>query len=319
MRLDEEEVECLYEDLEARGVEVWDDSGRSEAGVDYDNGALVAATADALQLFLNEIGRYRLLNASQEAELARRVERGDEQARERLITSNLALVVWIAKRYRGQGLSLLDLIQEGVIGLMRAVEKFDWRRGHRFATYATWWIRHAVRRAIATKARAIRIPVSVLEHERRITRAEVRLAATLGRLPSEAEIARAVKLPVAQVRWARAAPRAVASLDQPLFSEEATALAAHIPAETPEPDEEVHVSLREEELRRALGRAVARLPERERKVVELRYGIGGGEPASLAEIGRRLHLTRERVRQIERETLTLLARERELQALRPAA
>ncbi len=317
--LAEEEVEGLYEELDARGVEVWDDSGRLEAGVAYANGALAAATTDALQLFLNEIRRYPMLTASQEAELARRVERGDDQARERLINSNLALVVSIAKRYRGHGLSLLDLIQEGVIGLMRAVEKFDWRRGHKFSTYATWWIRHAVRRAVANKARAIRIPVNVLEREQRITRAERGLAAKLGRMPTEAELARTVKLPVAQVRQVRSAPRAVASLDQPLSSEDETALGALVPAETVEPAEEVHISLREQALRRALREAVSHLPDRERTVVELRYGIGGGEPESLAEIGRRLHLTRERVRQIERESLERLARERELQALRPAA
>jgi RNA polymerase primary sigma factor len=317
--LGEEEVEELYEQLDARGVVVWDDSGRPGVGAAYANGAVAAATTDALQLFLNEIAHFPLLTAPQETELARRVERGDEQARERLILSNLALVVSIAKRYRGHGLSLLDLIQEGVIGLMRAVEKFDWRRGHRFSSYATWWIRHAVQRGIATKARAIRIPVNVLEREQRIRRAEARLAAKLGRTPSEAEIARAVKLPVTAVRQVRAAPRAVASLDQPISSEDETALAALVPAETVEPAEEVHVSLREGELRRALRAAVSHLPERERTVVELRYGIGGGEPVSLAEIGRRLGLTRERVRQIEQETLERLARERELQALRPAA
>jgi RNA polymerase primary sigma factor len=317
--LGEEEVERLYEELDARGMEVWDDSGRPDAGVAYANGVLAAPTTNALQLFLNEIRHYPLLTASQERELARRVERGDERARERLINSNLALVVSIAKRYRGHGLSLLDLIQEGVIGLIRAVEKFDWRRGHKFSTYATWWIRHAVQRAVANKARTIRIPVSALEREQRITRAEGRLAAKLGHVPSEAEIARAAKLSVAQVRQVRAAPRAVASLDQPLSSEDETMLAARIPAETLEPAEEVHVSLREQALRGALREAVSHLPDRERTVVELRYGIGGGEPESLAEIGRRLHLTRERVRQIERESLERLACERELQALRPAA
>ena len=315
--LGDEDVERLYEELDARGVEVWDDTSRRGPEVTYANGALVAATTDALQLFLNEIRRYRLLTASQEVELARRVERGDEWAREQLITSNLRLVVSIAKRYRGHGLSLLDLIQEGVIGLMRAVERFDWRRGHKFSTYATWWIRHAVQRAVANKARAIRIPVSVLDRERRIIQGERRLAAKLGRMPTDAEIARAVKLPVLQVRQAREAPRVVSSLDQPLSSEDETALAALIPADTLEPAEEVHLNLREDALRRALRDAVSHLPEQERTVVALRYGIGGGEPTSLAEIGRRLHLSRERIRQIEGESLERLARERELQALRP--
>jgi RNA polymerase primary sigma factor len=317
--LDEEKVEQLYEELDQRGVAVWDDSGREEVEAAYAKDSLAAATTDALQLFLNEIRRYPLLTAAQEAELARRVERGDQRARERLITSNLPLVVSIAKRYQGQGLSLLDLIQEGVIGLMRAVEKYDWRRGYRFSTYAAWWIRHAVRRAIATKARAIRIPLKVLEREQRITRAERSLATRLGRVPSDAELAREAKLPIAELREVRAAPRAVASLDQPLSAEDETPLAAVIPAKTVEPAEEVHISLREDALGPALRDAVAHLPERERLVIELRYGLGGTEPQTLAEVGRRLHLTRERIRQIERESLDRLAHERELQAFRQAA
>jgi RNA polymerase primary sigma factor len=274
---------------------------------------------DALQLFLNEIRRYPRLSKSDELELARRAERGDEHARERLIVSNLALVVSIAKRYRGQGLSLPDLIQEGVLGLMRAVEKFDWRRGHRFSTYATWWIRHAVRRAIANKAREIRIPVSTLEREHRIARAERDLAAKLGRTPSESEIANAARLPIAELRRVRAAPRAVSSLDQPLSSEDETALAALVPAEWVETADQLHLSLRAEALHEALQTAVAHLPDRERTVLELRYGIDGDEPKTLAEIGRRLHLSRERIRQIERDSLERLARERELQAFRAAA
>ena len=317
--LGEEEVEEIYEELDRRGVEVRDAGGRPEAEATYAHGELAAATTDALQFFLNEIRRYPLLTASEEAALAQRIERGDQEARELLTLSNLGLVVSIAKRYRGHELSLLDLIQEGVIGLMRAVEKFDWRRGYKFSTYATWWIRHAVQRAIATKARTIRIPVNVLERERRIARAEVMIAAKLGRTPSEEEIARAAKLPVAQVRQTREAPRTVVSLDQPVSSQDETALAALVPSETVEPVDEVYVSLREAALRRALRDAASHLPERERKVLELRYGIGGSEPTSLAEIGRRLHLSRERVRQIEQESLRRLAHERELQALRAAA
>jgi RNA polymerase primary sigma factor len=293
---------------------------RSEADATHDEETLAATpTTDALQLFLNEIRRYPLLTAAQVAELARRIERGDERARERLITSNLPLVVSVAKHYQGHGLSLLDLIQEGTIGLMRAVEKFDWRRGYRFSTYATWWIRHALRRAIATKARAIRIPLDVLEREQRLAATERALAAKLGRTPTEAELARAAKLPLHQVRKARAAPRAVASLDQPLSSESEALLAAVIPSELAEPDEEVEAGLRQEALRHALRDAVPHLPSRERTVIELRYGLGGSEPQTLAEIGHRFHLTRERIRQIERNSLEHLAREHELQAFRRAA
>jgi RNA polymerase primary sigma factor len=295
-------------------------TNRSKTDATYDEETLGATPAtDALQLFLNEIRRFPLLTAAQVAELARRIERGDERARERLITSNLPLVVSVAKHYQGHGLTLLDLIQEGTIGLMRAVEKFDWRRGYRFSTYATWWIRHALRRAIATKARAIRIPLDVLEREQRLAAVEQGLAAKLGRAPTEAELAEAAKLPLHQVRKTRAAPRAVASLDQPLSGESEALLAAVIPAELAAPDQEVQTALREQALRHALGDAVTHLPPRERTVIELRYGLGGGEPQTLAEIGRRFHLTRERIRQIERDSLEHLAHEDELQPFRHAA
>ena len=294
-----------------------------EAEVTYGNGELAEATTDALQLFLNEISRYPLLSAAEEVELAKRLEGGDRAARERLINSNLRLVVSIAKRYwrprAPQELPLLDLIQEGVLGLMHAVERYDWRLGHRFSTYASWWIRHAVRRAIANKARVIRIPVSVAERERKVARAEQALAAGLGRQPTDAEVARAAKLPLAKVREAHEAARTVVSLEAPVGREAQATLGELVPAEAPELAEELHLSLRADALHAALERAVRVLPEREREVVRLRYGIDGGEPMTLEEIGRRFGLTRERIRQIEVEALKRLAREREIQALREAA
>ena len=195
---------ALYEQLEERGIEVSDDCGRESDESTYVNGDLAVATTDALQLFLNEAGRYPLLTAEEEVELAKRIERGDKEAKERMINSNLRLVVSIAKRYQGHGLSLLDLIQEGIIGLIRAVEKFDWRKGFKFSTYATWWIRQAVQRGVANKSRTIRIPVHIVEREQKIARAERELAPKLGRQPTDEEIAKQAKLPLKQVREVRA-------------------------------------------------------------------------------------------------------------------
>src|ERR1043166_7176781 len=188
--LDDEDVRSLYEQLDERGVEVSDDCGRETERPTYINGDLAVQTTDALQLFLNEAGRWPLLTAQEEVELAKRIERGDMEAKERMINSNLRLVVSIAKRYQGHGLSLLDLIQEGIIGLIRAVEKFDWRRGFKFSTYATWWIRQAAQRGVANKSRTIRIPVHIAEREQRIARAERELSTKLGRVPSDEEIAK---------------------------------------------------------------------------------------------------------------------------------
>ena len=182
----------------------------------YVNGDLAVSTTDALQLFLNEAGRWPLLTKEEEVELAKRIERGDEEAKERMINSNLRLVVSIAKRYQGHGLSLLDLIQEGIIGLIRAVEKFDWRRGFKFSTYATWWIRQAVQRGVANKSRTIRLPVHIADREQQMARAERVLAPKLGRQPTEEEIAKQAKLPLKQVREVRQAARAITSLDKPL-------------------------------------------------------------------------------------------------------
>ena len=213
LELDEDDVESLFERLEAHGIELTDDCSRAlEEPVAYTNAQLASATTDSLQLFLNEAGRYPLLTAAQEVELAKKIERGDKDAKDLLVNSNLRLVVSIAKKYQGHGLTLLDLIQEGIIGLIRAAEKFDWRKGFKFSTYATWWIRQAVQRGVANKARTIRIPVHIVEREQRIARAERELVAELERAPSDDELAKRAKLPVKQVREVRAAARAVASL-----------------------------------------------------------------------------------------------------------
>ena len=209
-------------------------------------------TSDSLQLFLNEAGRYPLLTAAEEVELSKRVERGDKAAKDAMINANLRLVVSIAKKYQGHGLSLLDLIQEGIIGLIRAVEKFDWRRGFKFSTYATWWIRQAVQRGVANKSRTIRIPVHIVEREQKIARAQRELTLKLEREPTDEEISKAAKLPLKQVREVRQAARAVASLDKPVGSEGDAQLGELIPTQAPGLEEEVHVSFAEETLRRAV-------------------------------------------------------------------
>ena len=312
--LDEDDVERLYQDIQERGIELSDDCGRSATDSTYVNGDLAHSTTDALQLFLNEVGRYELLTAEEEVELAKRIERGDREAKERMINSNLRLVVSIAKKYQGHGLSLLDLIQEGIIGLIRAVEKFDWRRGFKFSTYATWWIRQAVQRGVANKAREIRIPVHIVDRERKIARAERELVAKLGRAPTEEEVSQASKLPLKQVREVREAARAVTSLDKPVGEGDASYGDLFAGDEAPA-EELIQVSLEQDVLRRA----VETLPEREQEVVKLRYGLNGdGSPQSLEEIGRKLGLTRERIRQLEARALERLAINREVEALRAA-
>src|SRR6266542_2441130 len=314
--LDEEQVSGFFEQLEERHIPLTDDCARPDApeGV-YVNGDLAVATTDALQLFLNEAGRYKLLTAQEEVELAKRIERGDKEAKDLMINSNLRLVVSIAKKYQGHGISLLDLIQEGIIGLIRAVEKFDWRRGYKFSTYATWWIRQAVQRGVANKSRTIRIPVPILERETKIARAERELVAELERQPTDEEISNRAKLPVKQVREVRKAARAVTSLDKPLGEEGDSSLGDIVASHEHDFEEEIHVGLTEE----TLHRAVAALSEREQKVLKLRYGLNGDQdPKSLDEIGRTLGLTRERVRQIEAQALERLAVNREIDALRAA-
>ncbi len=312
LELDEEEIETLLERLETHGIELTDDCSRAiEEQVTYTNSSLASTTIDALQLFLNEAGRYPLLTAAQEVELAKRIELGEKGAKDLLVNSNLRLVVSIAKRYQGRGLTLLDLIQEGIIGLIRAAEKFDWRKGFKFSTYATWWIRQAVQRGVANKARTIRIPVHIVEREQKISRAERELVATLERAPTEDELAEKSKLPVKQVREVRAAARAVASLDKPVGEGGGSALGDLFASDERTPEEEVEVSLTEESLHRAVGE----LSEREQKILNLRYGLRGTEePKSLEEIGRVLGITRERVRQLESQALQRLAALRDLQS-----
>ncbi len=313
--LEDEEIARLYEQLDERGIELSDNCGRETEDSTYVNGDLAVATTDALQLFLNEAGRWPLLTKEEEVELAKRIERGDHEAKERMINSNLRLVVSIAKRYQGHGLSLLDLIQEGIIGLIRAVEKFDWRRGFKFSTYATWWIRQAVQRGVANKSRTIRIPVHIADREQRIARAERVLAPKLGRQPTEEEVAKQAKLPLKQVREVRQAARAITSLDRPVGNESDAALGDLFASDQTPPEEELTVSLEQDVLRRA----VAQLPDREREVVKRRYGLDGDrDPASLEAIGRELGLTRERVRQIEASALEHLAVNREIEALKVA-
>jgi RNA polymerase primary sigma factor len=313
--LGDADVGRVYQALDGRGIELRDDCGREVAPAPIDDAALASVTTDTLQLFLNEIGRHRLLTPAEEIELARRIERGDLAAKERMINANLRLVVSIAKKYQGTELTLLDLIQEGILGLIRAVEKFDWRRGYRFSTYATWWIRQAVERGMDAKARSIKLPINLVRMQRKVARAENALAAKLDRAATDAEIAREAGIDVDSLDALRDAARTVTSLDRPLGPEEDAAFGDLIPSEGPGPEDVVHISLREQALRRAL----EDLPERERTVVTLRYGIDGGDPTPLREIGRQLGITPERVRQIESKALGRLGRMRELEALRQAA
>jgi RNA polymerase primary sigma factor len=315
--LDDEDIARVYEQLDERGIELTDDCGRvREEDATFVNGDLNQATTDALQLFLNEAGRYKLLTAEDEVELAKRIERGDKQAKDLMINSNLRLVVSIAKRYQGHGLSLLDLIQEGIIGLIRAVEKFDYRKGFKFSTYATWWIRQAVQRGVANKSRTIRIPVHIVEREQKLARAERELVIKLGRQPTDQELAKAAKLPLKQVREVKGAARAVTSLDRPIGEDDSGSYGDLFAAQQAQTEEEVEISLREDTLRKALGE----LPERERTVLVLRYGLAGDrEPMSLEAIGKGMGITRERVRQIEANALETLSMLREVAGLREAA
>jgi RNA polymerase primary sigma factor len=270
---------------------------------DLDLSTEAPLTTDSLQQFLNEAGRYPLLTAAEEVELAKRIERGDMAAKDRMITSNLRLVVSIARRYQTQGITLGDLIQEGVIGLIRATEKFDWRKGFKFSTYATWWIRQAVQRGVANKSRTIRIPVHVVEREQKVARTERELLAKLGRQPSDEEIATTSKLPLTQVREVRNAAKAVASTDAPIGADGDSSFGDLFAAGGPTTEDEVDKTMTSDAVRRA----VAKLPERQRDVISLRFGLSGGEPTSLEQIGKELGITRERVRQIEADALRRLA------------
>jgi RNA polymerase primary sigma factor len=302
------EVDGIIRELEARGFEVSEDDRETTAAP---LAAPVETTTDALQLFLRETGRHLLLTAAQEVELAKRVERGDMEAKQRMVEANLRLVISIAKRSRNQGLPFLDLIQEGTLGLIRAVEKFDWRRGYKFSTYATWWIRQAVTRAVAEKARTIRMPVHIVERLQKMNRAERNLPTQLGREPSLEEIAEEASLPIEQARQVRAAARPATSLDQPVGDQGDAVVGDFLAGEELLPDEQVELSLRSH----ALQQALAALSERERQVLVLRYGLDDDEPKTLEEIGRRFGLTRERIRQIQVEALRRLASLPEIQAL----
>jgi RNA polymerase primary sigma factor len=316
LELDDDELNGLYEQIEGHGIELTDDCSLPEPEeATYVNSDVAAMTTDSLQLFLNEAGRYPLLSAAEEVELAKAIERGDKHAKDRMVNSNLRLVVSIAKKYQGHGLPLIDLIQEGIIGLIRAVEKFDWRRGFKFSTYATWWIRQAVQRGVANKSRTIRIPVHIVEREQKIARAERELVAELERAPTDDEIAAKSKLNVKHVKEARSAARTVASLDKTVGDDSDTAFGDLVAQDSGNVEEEVVVALGDD----ALHRAVGTLPPREQEVIKLRYGLSGHEdPKSLEEIGRYLGITRERVRQIETQALSRLAERREIAALSPA-
>jgi len=273
----------------------------------------VEPSLDSLRLYLREIGKVPLLTADQEVYLAKRVERGDRAAKRQMIEANLRLVVSIAKPHLGRGLSFLDLIQEGSVGLMRAVEKFDYRRGFKFSTYATWWIRQAVSRAVADKARTIRIPVHMFERLNRVTYVQRQLVQRLGREPRPEEIAAELELTSEEVREILRMAQIPVSLEKPIGEQEDAKLGDLVEDELAEsPFELASVSLRCEDIEHAL----AALPERERQLIELRFGLRGGQPRTLEEVGRTLGVTRERIRQIENTTLKRLASLPEAQRLK---
>ncbi|MDQ3894002.1 MAG: sigma-70 family RNA polymerase sigma factor [Actinomycetota bacterium] len=273
----------------------------------------VEPSLDSLRLYLREIGKVPLLTADQEVYLAKRIERGDMSAKTQMIEANLRLVVSIAKTYLGRGLSFLDLIQEGSLGLIRAVEKFDYRKGYKFSTYATWWIRQAVTRAIADKARTIRIPVHMVEKLNKVVHMERQLIQRLGREPQPDEIAAELDMATEDVREILRMAQLPVSLEKPLGEDEESALGDFVEDEqAASPFDTASLSLRREDIENAL----ASLPARERKVLELRYGLQGAPPSTLEEVGRAFGVTRERIRQIENNTLKKLESLPEAQALR---
>jgi RNA polymerase primary sigma factor len=275
---------------------------------------LDSADDDALQAFLDRIGTYRLLRPPEELALARRIERGDLAAKDRMICANLRLVVSVARQYAGPGVPFIDLVQEGMVGLIRAVEKFDWRKGFRFSTYATWWIRQSVERARDGKAETIRLPAGLIRRRRVVSRAREQLTLALERSPTEHELATAAGLSLADVRALEDAARTVASLDRRIGADEDAALGDLLADEGPSPFELAETGARREQLRAALDQ----LPDRERRVLRLRYGLEGADPEPLREVGRRLGLTPERVRQIERSAINRLGRAPAMRGLRAA-
>jgi RNA polymerase primary sigma factor len=326
VEITKEQVSGLHAHLVEHGVDVIAEDGvsayKEQRGGDS-NGAkkaeldlTVEPSLDSLRLYLRSIGQVDLLTAAQEVELAKRIERGDMLAKRQMVEANLRLVVSIAKGYLGRGLSFLDLIQEGSLGLIRAVEKFDYRRGYKFSTYATWWIRQAVTRAIADKARTIRIPVHMVEKLNRVAHVERQLVQKLGREPEPAEIAEELRWPVDDVRDILRVSQLPVSLEKPVGDEDESELGDFVADDAVlEPFEEASEHLQKEGVKNAL-RA---LPERERQVIELRYGLAGGEPLTLEEVGRTFGVTRERIRQIENNTLKKLQRLPEAQMLREAS
>jgi RNA polymerase primary sigma factor len=319
-----EQISGLHAHLLEQGVEVMAEEGvdaYKEQRAEAANGQAkkeeldltVEPSLDSLRLYLRSIGQVDLLTAAQEVELAQRIERGDMLAKRQMVEANLRLVVSIAKGYLGRGLSFLDLIQEGSLGLIRAVEKFDYRRGYKFSTYATWWIRQAVTRAIADKARTIRIPVHMVEKLNRVTHVERQLVQSLGREPEPAEIAAELRWPLDEVRDILRVSQVPVSLEKPIGDEDESELGDFVAdEEVAEPFEEASEHLQREGVRKALDA----LPERERHVIELRYGLSGLEPLTLEEVGRTFGVTRERIRQIETNTLKKLRALPEAQMLR---
>jgi RNA polymerase primary sigma factor len=330
IEITKEQVAQLHAHLVEHGIDVIAEDGVSaykEQRGDSDSEAAgpskkeeldltVEPSLDSLRLYLRSIGQVDLLTATQEVELAKRIERGDMLAKRQMVEANLRLVVSIAKGYLGRGLSFLDLIQEGSLGLIRAVEKFDYRRGYKFSTYATWWIRQAVTRAIADKARTIRIPVHMVEKLNRVAHVERQLVQKLGREPEPAEIAEELRWPVGDVRDILRVAQLPVSLEKPVGDEDESELGDFVADDAVlEPFEEASEHLQKEGVRRALDA----LPERERQVIELRYGLSGTEPLTLEEVGRTFGVTRERIRQIENNTLKKLKRLPEAQMLRDAS
>jgi RNA polymerase primary sigma factor len=313
--IDAGQIDDFYQALDDLQIEV------VPAAEDEDDSAAEEVEAqqvstDALQLFLKDVGRVDLLTAAQEVELAKRIERGDHRAKQEMVEANLRLVVSIAKRSRNQGLPFLDLIQEGTIGLVRAAEKFDYRKGFKFSTYATWWIRQAVARALADKARTIRMPVHVVEKLNKIVRSERKLRAELGREPLSAEIARDLDLTPDEVDQIRRTAQSPVSLEKPVGDEEESEFGHFITDESvPLPEEAAEVTLRKETLEKIL----SQLSMRERRVLELRYGLNGEHPRTLDEVGRAFNVTRERIRQIENQSLKKLRALAESQKLRDVA
>jgi len=326
-RLDADEVALALDDLELEPAQLdefyaaLDDAQiavvhADDVEVEAEIEAGTEITTDALQLFLKDIGRVALLTAAQEVELAKRIERGDHGAKQAMVEANLRLVVSIAKRYRNQGLPFLDLIQEGTIGLVRAAEKFDYRKGFKFSTYATWWIRQAVARAIADKGRTIRMPVHVVEKLNRILRSERKLRAERGREPTVEEIARDLEMTQDEVEHIRRSAQTPVSLEKPVGDDDESEFGHFLADEsTPLPDELAETALQREALRTIL----LALSERERRVLELRYGLDGQQPRTLDEVGRAFNVTRERIRQIEHQGLKKLRALADAQRVRDVA